>query len=54
MKCSCGETQIVKIPVIDKHNFDNGKCTICGKADPDYKEPENPVKNETELNDVSQ
>lgn len=41
MKCICGETQIVKIPVTDKHNFEKGNCTICGKIDPNYKEPEN-------------
>lgn len=53
MKCSCGETQIVKIPVTDKHNFDNGKCTICGKVDPDYKEPEKPEEKEQDLNSVN-
>lgn len=26
-----------------EHNYENGTCTVCGAADPDYK-PDDPVK----------
>ncbi len=39
MKCSCGEIEIVKIPVSETHKYENGKCTVCGKDDPDYSSP---------------
>ncbi|MCQ2529936.1 MAG: hypothetical protein MJ086_01585 [Lachnospiraceae bacterium] len=29
------------IPKLDKHNFKDGTCTICGEKDPNYKEPTN-------------
>lgn len=31
----------LKIAKTNDHNFVNGVCTICGAADPDYKEPDN-------------
>lgn len=46
MKCSCGETEIVKIPVTESHKYESGKCSICGKDEPGYTKPEQPTENE--------
>ena len=37
--CStCGETKEEEIEVLD-HTYENGTCTVCGAADPDYVKP---------------
>lgn len=39
MKCVCGKTEIVKIPVTETHKYEDGKCIVCEKEDPDYVKP---------------
>lgn len=49
MKCSgCEETKVITIDPTGIHNYVDGKCTMCGKEDPEYKKPElPPVENTT-------
>ena len=35
--CSCGDSYIDDETSATGHDFENGKCTVCGEADPDYK-----------------
>ena len=35
--CSCGETKDdVILPATGNHNYENGKCKVCGASDPNY------------------
>ena len=38
-KCECGTSYISEVTAALGHSFANGECTVCGIADPDYKEP---------------
>lgn len=39
-KCSCGETKTEVVKATGKHNFAGGPtCTVCGVANPNYKDP---------------
>ena len=43
-KCSgCGETKTEAEGPTGAHTFKDGKCTVCGAADPNYKPPEPPT-----------
>lgn len=43
--CECGKSYTEEIPMKEHWYNENGKCTVCGKADPDFPPP---VRNETE------
>ncbi len=46
LKCDCGDIKIEPIPALGKHNYVDGKCTVCDKEDPDYVKPEQPSEND--------
>ncbi len=41
--CACGECYAKAIPATG-HSFADGKCQVCGEADPDYTAPTEPAK----------
>ena len=43
-KCEyCGATRITPVPATGEHTYENGVCTVCGAADPNYTpDPGNP------------
>lgn len=48
----CGkEKEATIIKATGKHNYENGVCTMCGAADPDYVEPSKPTNPNNEGND---
>lgn len=51
---AAGKTEITLtdtvIPVTN-HNYKDGKCTVCGDADPNYQEPTSPTKHEPAAED---
>ncbi|WP_418718346.1 hypothetical protein [Candidatus Allofournierella merdipullorum] len=44
---NCAETKDNTVIPATGHSFENGVCSICGKADPDYSKPATPVPPQT-------
>lgn len=47
LTCSCGHIKTEKIPATDNHNYVDGKCSVCGKDNPDYVKPTEPNESTT-------
>ncbi len=41
--CGCGDTYVADEVAAAGHNFVDGACGICGEADPDYVNPDEPI-----------
>lgn len=51
---AAGKTEITladTVIPITNHNYKDGKCTVCGDADPNYQEPTSPTKDEPAAED---